>query len=93
MTENDPFVGSRNTLNNKHDSAGLGHIIIPDGGVMFTTTTNTTDTFSGDDMSSNPAIHLQHHHHHVVNLKCANKNSAQLNGEPINTFLGYVYCG
>ena len=88
MAENDTFVGSRNALNQKQNSSGLGHIIIPDGGVMFTTTTNATDTFIGDDM--NPSgIHLQHHHH-VVNLKCGNKTSKQMNGEPMNTLIGYV---
>ena len=87
MVENDAFVGSRNALNHKHDSSGLGHIIIPDGGVMFTTTTNATDTFHGDDLNPTSEIHLQHHHH-VVNLKCGNKSSKPMNGEPINTFIG-----
>ena len=86
MVENDTFVGSRNALNNKPDSSGLGHIIIPDGGVMFTTTTNATDTFIGED-SNTSGIHLQHHHH-VMSLKPGNKTSKQMNGEPINTLIG-----
>ena len=86
MVENDTFVGSRNALNNKQDSSGFGHIIIPDGGVMFTTINNATDTFIGDD-SNHSGIHLQHHHH-VLNLKCGNKATKQMNGEPINTLIG-----
>ena len=86
MIENDTFVGSRNARNHKQDSSGLGHIIIPDGGVMFTTTTNATDAFIADD--SNPSgIHLQHHHH-LLSLKRGNKVTKQMNGEPINTLIG-----
>ena len=90
MTEKDAFITNKNAYSPKHNSSGLGHIIIPDGGVMFTTTTNATaDTFTGD--GTNPTtggIHLQHHHT-VVNLKCGgSKNSKQLNSKPLNAFIG-----
>ena len=88
MAENDAFVGSRNVMNRKRNDSGLGHIVISDGGVMFTTTTNAIETDNGTP-SGSTTIHLQHQHH-VVNLAYGNKNTQQLDNEPITTFIGYL---
>ena len=85
MGEDESYVVSRNEANRKVGNAGLGHIIIPDGGIMYTTTTNApAEVYNGDSAN----LHLQHHHH-VVNLRCGTKDPKQLNGEPINTLIGY----